>query len=172
MSTALPNGTGEDGTERLWQAAPYQHPVTGRVTSGKIHVLRHDDRWRTVCGRYTSALGGHALTPQGVEASTCQGCRNSIAARARQVAEMARWRAAQQRESKEWWRRYTAYLQTPAWHARRRRVLARADHLCEGCREQPATQVHHLTYQRLEHEMLFDLVAICDACHDAIHRHD
>jgi 5-methylcytosine-specific restriction endonuclease McrA len=83
----------------------------------------------------------------------------------------AQWAAQQQREATEWRRFYEEYLKTPAWHARRNRVLLRAGHRCEGCGQQPATQVHHLTYRRLGHEMLFDLVAICRDCHHTIHPH-
>jgi hypothetical protein len=155
----------------LWQAAHYQHPVTGRCCSGKIHVLRPDDPARTVCGRYTSALGGTALVRNEGITSTCEGCRNSIAARVRSVTLQAQYVAEQQRADEEWHRRYEEYLKTPAWHARRSRVLHRAGHLCEGCGEHRATQAHHLHYQRLGHEMLFDLVAVCEACHRSIHQH-
>jgi len=154
----------------LWQAASYTHPVTGARLRGKIHVLRHDDLARTVCGRQITALGGHTFAQHGVEHSSCQGCQNSLAADARRVEAMAQWRIKQEEDDREWWRRYEAYLQTPQWQLRRRRVLERADFRCEGCRQAPATQVHHLTYKRLGHEMLFDLVAVCDACHEAIHR--
>jgi len=50
-----------------------------------------------------------------------------------------------------------------------RAVLERDLRLCQGCRQRPATQVHHQTYRRVGREMLFDLVAVCDECHDAIH---
>jgi len=164
-------GNGQQGRARLWQAGSYEHPATGRILNGKIHVLRGDDPSRTVCGRYTSTIGGWALTgTHGIDASTCQGCQHSIAARVRAEAEQAKWVAKQAQENEAWWRWYNAYLQTPAWNSRRMRVLARAGVLCEGCRIHNATQVHHLTYQRAGHEMLFDLVAICDACHDDIHR--
>jgi hypothetical protein len=162
-------GNGQDSREHLWQAAQYQHPATGQRCDGKIHVLRHDDAARTVCGRDTAAIGGQALATQGVDASTCQGCRNSIASRVRAAAQQAQWAARQEREHAEWWRRYDEHLRSSAWAALRSRVLFRADHICEGCGQHRATQVHHLTYRRLGHEMLFDLVAVCDACHAAIH---
>lgn len=37
--------------------------------------------------------------------------------------------------------------------------------LCEGCGKARATQVHHKTYRNLGDEFLFELVALCDACH-------
>lgn len=68
-----------------------------------------------------------------------------------------------------WWAWYDAYLRTPRWSRLRDKVLARDGHLCQGCRESPATQVHHLTYDRVGREMLFDLVAVCERCHSRIH---
>lgn len=72
-------------------------------------------------------------------------------------------------ESDRWWADYNSYLQTPEWRTKRAKVLRRAGGMCEGCGEAPATIVHHLTYKRVGREMLFDLVAVCPACHDALH---
>jgi hypothetical protein len=65
------------------------------------------------------------------------------------------------------WNWYARYLACSDWAALRQQVLARDEHTCR-CGE-PATQVHHLTYARVGHERLTDLVAICDACHDLRH---
>ena len=63
---------------------------------------------------------------------------------------------------------YQDYLKSDGWERTRRKVLARARHICEGCGEARATQVHHLNYEdpRCE-ELLFNLVALCGRCHDA-----
>lgn len=73
-------------------------------------------------------------------------------------------------ETAEFWAWYDDYLNSGAWKERRRLVMARADGQCEGCGLTRATQVHHLTYQRVGDEMLFDLVAVCDACHESLHK--
>jgi 5-methylcytosine-specific restriction endonuclease McrA len=65
--------------------------------------------------------------------------------------------------------KYIRHMKSELWQSLRRRVLARAKGRCEGCGQQPATDVHHLTYARLGNEMLFDLVAVCRACHETIH---
>lgn len=70
----------------------------------------------------------------------------------------------------EWWQKYSAYLRTPKWRKKRALVLKRDDYTCQACLESKATQAHHLTYKHLEHEPLFDLVAICDPCHEALHQ--
>jgi len=67
------------------------------------------------------------------------------------------------------WRWYSDYLDTDTWRVRRRLVLERAGGLCEGCRKEPATQVHHLTYDHVEHEFLWELVAVCRECHERFH---
>lgn len=72
-------------------------------------------------------------------------------------------------DKKRFFESYNAYLKTDEWKAKRRRVLERARGICEGCLEKPATQVHHLTYDNVGDELLFQLVAICDECHDKCH---
>lgn len=65
--------------------------------------------------------------------------------------------------------RYQEYLVTEGWERTRAKVLERAQWVCEGCRERRATQVHHLNYDDPRgDEMLFNLVALCGACHDKI----
>jgi 5-methylcytosine-specific restriction endonuclease McrA len=73
-----------------------------------------------------------------------------------------------QEKNKEWWEWYNEYLKTPAWLVKREAVLKRENYICQGCGKARATQVHHLTYERVGVEMLFDLVAICKTCHDSI----
>lgn len=72
-------------------------------------------------------------------------------------------------ERQAWFDWYNQYLKTDKWRKKRAAVLERAKGLCEGCRSKEATQVHHLTYDRVGNEMLFDLVAVCDECHEVIH---
>jgi hypothetical protein len=67
---------------------------------------------------------------------------------------------------------YQRYLQTPEWLARRELVLERENRICEGCRSRSATEVHHATYDHIGNEFLFELVALCRACHDRFHESD
>ena len=64
---------------------------------------------------------------------------------------------------------YDEYLRSDAWAKRRSLVLKRARNICEGCGEKPATEVHHLTYEHVSKEFLFELVALCEPCHDRLH---
>lgn len=62
-----------------------------------------------------------------------------------------------------------AYMNSPEWKTRRRLVMERANGLCEGCRQADAAEVHHLSYEHLGNEFLFELVALCRDCHSRIH---
>jgi hypothetical protein len=64
---------------------------------------------------------------------------------------------------------YLKYLSSDQWKQRRILVLKRANFLCEGCLHHKATIVHHLNYNSIYREMLFDLVALCDDCHKRCH---
>lgn len=82
-------------------------------------------------------------------------------------------RRAQQREAgkQQWWDQYQAYLNSPAWKAKRALVLKRDNYLCQSCLDAYATQVHHKSYQFVDlkgNEPAFDLVAICVPCHEKI----
>lgn len=64
---------------------------------------------------------------------------------------------------------YAAYLLSPKWKAIRDKVLVRDGHRCQGCLGARATQVHHLTYDHVGDELLFELIAVCDFCHERVH---
>lgn len=69
----------------------------------------------------------------------------------------------------EWFSLYNLYLDSPEWKTKRLVVITRAKGICEGCGKADATQVHHLNYEHVTQELLFELVAICDACHKVAH---
>lgn len=65
---------------------------------------------------------------------------------------------------------HEAFLRSETWKDMRRRVFDRCGGICEGCRMRRAVQVHHRNYTyKFGREMLFDLVAVCRECHEAIH---
>lgn len=65
--------------------------------------------------------------------------------------------------------KYQHYLHSKQWKEKRERVMVRAQYTCEGCRINPATEVHHLTYANIYREFLFELVALCCECHERYH---
>ena len=124
-----------------------------------------------------------------MNAQTFEPARNALMLTELRLPTMGRlWEEFAQRSDKEGWpagrflsgllehelaerrRIYSDYLLSPEWAKRREKVLRRANGICEGCGEARATQVHHKTYDHIYNEPLFDLVAICKACHESIHQ--
>lgn len=67
-------------------------------------------------------------------------------------------------------REYEIYICTsPEWRNRREKVLKRAGYICECCLDKKASQVHHMNYDSLFNEILWDLKAVCYDCHKKIH---
>ena len=65
---------------------------------------------------------------------------------------------------------YSEWLATsPAWAAVRKRVLARANNICEACLECKATVVHHCSYANGKLPPAWLLAAVCKTCHDRLH---
>lgn len=60
---------------------------------------------------------------------------------------------------------YRAYLASREWAVLKEHVRARSGGRCERCREGDHEQTHHLTYERIGHEHLEDLLGVCEACH-------
>ncbi|MEW5835307.1 MAG: hypothetical protein AB1832_09610 [Pseudomonadota bacterium] len=80
--------------------------------------------------------------------------------------------AIRESDNTEFWDSYETYLRSEAWANKRAAVFTRANDVCEGCRENAATQVHHLSYEHVGNEFLFQLVAICEPCHERLHPED
>ena len=70
-----------------------------------------------------------------------------------------------------WWKGHNEYLQTSQWKNIRQKVLQRDNFLCQGCLENRATEVHHLTYAHHKNELMFELISVCYDCHhNKIHK--
>ena len=93
------------------------------------------------------------------------------------------WRLEKQKDSDELWEilnqnnyetskyaKYIEYLNSIEWKNKRIEVFKRDDNLCQECKDKPAEQVHHKTYENLYNEPLDDLVSVCKECHTEIHR--
>jgi hypothetical protein len=65
--------------------------------------------------------------------------------------------------------RDNAYYTSEAWYTRRDAIRTRAHGHCEFCRLRPMAHCHHRTYAHFGNEPLVDLMAVCGACHHAIH---
>lgn len=70
--------------------------------------------------------------------------------------------------------RYAEYIRSPAWAEMREARLKFDGRRCVDCREDGTAsrlEVHHLTYDRLGHERIEDLVTLCNCCHSREHDH-
>jgi hypothetical protein len=73
-----------------------------------------------------------------------------------------KWRA------ENWFKNHGDYLNSQKWKEKRTKVLERDGYLCQSCRINKATEVHHLTYAHKGNEPLFDLISVCHECHESI----
>jgi hypothetical protein len=69
----------------------------------------------------------------------------------------------------DWRNYYEDYLHSEEWEERRKAVFKRDCGVCQSCLTVKATQVHHIRYDNLGHEPLFDLISICTKCHKKLH---
>lgn len=158
----------------LWRATGHQWGP------GKVHAVAAPGD-KTECGKALIECPGRPVA--GVEMD-CRSCAKVIATREDRERQRVEWElrdleTQRQREeqSREWWASYDRYLASPSWRRKRALVMARCAGQCEGCGQWPASQVHHLRYPRsepgspawIEQEMLFDLIGVCEDCHEAIH---
>jgi uncharacterized protein YlaI len=60
---------------------------------------------------------------------------------------------------------YARYLESPRWRTLARAVRMRAKGKCEICRRADGEEVAHLTYERIFHEPIDDLLWVCKKCH-------
>lgn len=64
---------------------------------------------------------------------------------------------------------YEEHLRSKYWKDIRRLALNRDREICQICKTEPATDVHHLTYENLGHEHLEELISYCRTCHEKVH---
>lgn len=66
---------------------------------------------------------------------------------------------------------YDQYIKSDKWKAIRLKVLKRDNYLCKACLEASAQDVHHLTYNNLGDELMYELISVCRDCHfNRIHK--
>lgn len=68
-------------------------------------------------------------------------------------------------------KRYKAHLKSPEWQKKREMIITRARLCCEGCGVYLGEKghVHHTTYKHFGNEFLFELLYLCQDCHERIH---
>ncbi len=156
------------------RASDCQHPekeLREKTVSGGGIQCKHQC---LVCGAPVgSALKKQSGLPPWDEAALSQYQDDRVAKRDSILRKYIRLHAENDarltEKSRDWQAEYQAYRRTPEWQAKRARVLRRANGICEGCLDARATVVHHLTYANMGDELFFQLVALCQACHEKAH---
>ena len=71
-----------------------------------------------------------------------------------------------QHKDKPWrWPLYQEYMRSEEWKEKKQIILERDQRWCQLCGDENNLHVHHLTYNRVGDEALFDLVTLCSHCH-------
>lgn len=123
-----------------------------------------------ICGR----SAGNAISHEKVkvfppewdallEARWEEGVRAAVAADRAEAEGKMSAAALERRES------YQRYLASTEWQERRRLALQRDRNVCQGCHRARAVEVHHLTYEHIGKELLYELVSLCRECHETAH---
>lgn len=73
------------------------------------------------------------------------------------------------KDSKSSFYQYNIYLLSEHWRNLRIIALERDKYICQFCKLEPATEVHHLTYKNLGNESLDELISYCRVCHGKVH---
>jgi len=68
--------------------------------------------------------------------------------------------------------KYEDYIVSKEWEAKRKERIKRDHYQCAMCGTAKNLQVHHITYERLGHEELDDLITLCKDCHAKVHEND
>jgi 5-methylcytosine-specific restriction endonuclease McrA len=149
-----------------WLNCSHAHPTRPRartIANGKIQYRRQC----LDCGMPVGNVVAKAVALQETRGRPLQFDEALFNERkaAAKAAQQERWEA----ESAEWWDWYNRYLQSAEWEQRRRKVFERCNGICEGCRATRAVHVHHRTYDNVGNELLYQLVGLCQACHEIAH---
>lgn len=148
-----------------------QHP---RLSPPRLRLTTNGARHRRQCQDCGAAVG-NAVSK--IDAEKENGARPALPfdeafyqrGRRREADRQQARLAAHEAKRTAWWEWYNRYLQSPEWRDKRARVMRRASGICEGCLDRRAVHVHHKTYAHVGNELLFELAALCDACHDLVH---
>lgn len=66
--------------------------------------------------------------------------------------------------------KYHEYLNSPEWKEKRKLALERDNFICQHCKNATAEDVHHISYDKIYNEPLYDLLSVCRTCHHEIHK--
>lgn len=123
------------------------------------------------CGRIGTAKTNVSTSSLEVTTEDGSSLRDALKARRKILGAALREEYERRRvlEQQQWRDRYDEHLKSDFWRKIRARVLSRDGQICQSCLIATATEVHHLTYERMGFEAAFDLVSVCRTCHARLH---
>jgi 5-methylcytosine-specific restriction endonuclease McrA len=158
------------GLFRQWQEDACSHPEVVTVQRNDSLGRRQYFEHCKGCGISLSSAIAHAkvrnlsdFTAQDMAALEASYSNERRARYERLIRDAAERVQPSNRQS------YDDYLRSDAWKRRAAKILQRANGVCEGCLSNPASEVHHLTYQNIGQEFAWELRAVCRSCHSRIH---
>lgn len=158
--------------EAHW-GAECEHPET---VLRRVTLSNQSIQYRHVCERCGAKVGlaiKKSVAPLNIPVDDGRKALEYARARDVELSALYQDHIRKQKESGNGYaQKYSAYLKSEKWAEKRKLVLDRAGGICEGCLTARATQVHHLSYQHVFDELLFELAAVCDDCHTRAHAFD
>lgn len=177
MRNLIENSSYNDRETKLAKIGEYlgQQPQCEEHDNQLVHLVMSDGRkgWQYQCRqcyhRASKWIAKKDLTPEQMEqAPPRQEIDYSYLSQRRYTARSLMLELLEREDEYGFWVWYSKYLKSEKWQSIRRRVLFRDQYRCQACLEAKATQVHHKNYDFVGDEVLFDLVSVCDACHEKI----
>lgn len=83
--------------------------------------------------------------------------------------EMPKWETTKCHRNQSSKEKREHYYNSHLWKRTKAKILARDNHKCQICGKTGLLHVHHLSYDRFDHENDSDLITLCPDCHDLIH---
>jgi len=151
--------------QRRYVPCSHKSPVLcRRIISGVTHFWEYC----TDCGKELRRLKHADVTAgqkQAAIAFTVDLCQSWRAKKRNDSTYEAQYEAYR----KAWDAWYQGYLGSEVWAGKRAAVMQRTRNTCECCGTERAVNVHHLTYDSVGCEPLWDLQAVCRGCHKWVH---
>lgn len=162
----------EDGQAKTFDEWFTEHDCTEHQWSLTRYVLKNKTvQYRNqcnICGVSTNPIKHSQLYAKDKREAIDYDTELSRAYYAEMQDAYSAW-VESNRHTHSWWTWYKAYLDSPCWKARRKDVIRRAGGIREACGADGLRpwefEIHHLTYERVGREPLYDLVAVCAECH-------
>lgn len=164
-----------EALQTWWASRHCEHTVSGLrrrvVKGGAIQYVRQCQRCGNATGQALSRTKAteenDGTEPQAFDEGLSTSFEKETEEGTKKITGDYDSRADFQRA--EFFKWYDKYLSGEAWSEKRKKVFSRSKNLCEGCLQGSATEVHHITYDHIGDELLFELVAVCDECHKRLH---